>query len=1152
MKAFKLVSLLICAVAILSHGESTAATCDQYMGDNSIYGGVTSSLNPNVLIIIDTSGSMTGTVPGILVDFASATTYTVVKKCYTTKGTSTNCSTNQIYKKNTSTNKWVDDGYALTSVSTSCNGANPKNLLTTTGQYTGRTLTTGSGACAASGADLYATGNWLNWNLGSAGLVQKIDVARNVVKDLINSSTGLNIGVMVYNGSNGSKFFSNTVSGASYVTTIKDMDAIHTGTTTNRTALAASITTSTIVASGNTPLGECLYEAGMYFGGKASAFSSTVGITSGKYTTPIKYSCQKNYVVFLTDGMATADDAAVLKTICTNGDCDGDGNEPGDLNHSLDDVAKYLYDTDVLDDNTATGYENTIGKQNIRTSMIGFGDVGSDATAVALLNRAGDKSHGRGGTYLAADQEALTNAFNSILYAMVSADTSFVAPVVPISPDNKTYGSNRIYMGYFKPQTQAAWYGNLKKYGLDANYNIIDKNGNPAFTSTSYAYWNDTGTPDGTTVELGGAGAELLTRSTARKIYTYTGTSTTLTATSNLFSTSNTAITSTGSDTATTRTMNVTDDATKNDLINYVIGYNMGSSGTVKRDWMFGDVLHSKALVVNYAQYSMTTANESNCSVNKSVIYVGSNDGLLHAINDCDGSEAWAFVPPDILPNIQDIAGEVHSFGVDATPTVYIYDANKNGTIETSTDKVIMLVGMRRGGGPNDTAGVPAKGSYYALDVTDPATPKFLWTLSNATSGFSELAESWGEPKFVKMKIGAVSKMVALLPGGYDNLNEDGRFGATQSFDSTGTVNESENGGGNKTSTATGAQLNPKGRGIYAIEIATLSSTGVPTIATTPTKIWGAVYGASTSYTTSSATDAGMTYSFASDITALDVDGNGYIDRLYATDLGGNLWRFDVGSTTPASWTGYKIFSANPASGSDTGRKMFYKPIATLETAITVTSRGNDATLFIGSGDREHPLNTAVTDRIYAVRDKGQTTTKYESDLTDVTANALQSATATTSAVTTLLNSLSSSYGWYIQLENDGEKVLAQPALTNKVAYFTTFAPGASTSSDPCKVSNLGTSRLYVLDYKTGEAVMNYDTTNDSTTVTNTRAKSGSSVLLKGDRNTELGGGIAPGVVVIGNKALIGIGGGITVKDAKTGSAGSSGGRIINLYWGQK
>ena len=55
-----------------------------------------------------------------------------------------------------------------------------------------------------------------------------------------------------------------------------------------------------------------------------------------------------------------------------------------------------------------------------------------------------------------------------------------------------------------------------------------------------------------------------------------------------------------------------------------------------------------------------TPANESNCSVNKSVIYAGANDGMLHAFNDCDGSEAWAFIPPDVLPTLQYLQGNAH------------------------------------------------------------------------------------------------------------------------------------------------------------------------------------------------------------------------------------------------------------------------------------------------------------------------------------------------------------------------------------------------------------------------------------------------------------------------------------------------------------
>ena len=1166
MRAVSLLFFSLIYIALVPH-ISSAATCDQYPGDTWIYGGVTSGLKPNILIIIDTSGSMADTVPGVGAAYDPATTYANRNTCGSNRNSS--CTATRIYKMSSSWFggvKWLDDGYNLSSVTTSCNGANPNDLLSTTGQYTGRSLKTSNtaGACATSGTDQYATGNWVNWNAAAPAPVPKIDVARSVVQNLISSTTGVNFGVMIYNSSgSGGKFFSNTVGGVSYTTTVKDMDAIHTGSTTNRAALIASINTSTIQANGSTPLAETLYEAGMYFGGKASAFSNTVGLSGSplKYTTPITASCQKNFIIFITDGMSTADNSSVLTSICTNGDCDGDRVEPNDLSHSMDDVAKYLHDYDVLPDDATTGKEFTIGKQYITTYTIGFGDVGADAAAVALLSRAADSSHGNGAAYLSGDQSGLTDAFAQIIFSILSIDTSFVAPVVPISPDNKTYGSNRIYMGFFKPQNQTAWYGNLKKYGLDANSNIVDKNGNAPFTSTSYSYWNSSGTPDAASVDLGGAGGVLLSRSTARNIYTYTGSSTTLTDTSNKFSKTNTAITSTGADTGTTRTLNVTDDNEKNDLIDYIYGYDVygkGSGTTIKRSWLFGDVLHSKPLVVNYATYTMSTTNESNCSINKSIIYVGSNDGMLHAVNDCDGSEAWAFIPPEVLPNLQEIPSAIHSYTVDSSPSVYIYDANKNGNIETSTDKVVLLIGLRRGGGPNNYAGVPANGSFYALDVSNPATPKYLWSVSNATSGFSELGESWGEPKIVKMKIGAVSKMVAFIPGGYDNMNEDSRYGATQKFTGTGTIDNAVSGAGSLISTpitSTNTPYSPKGRGIYAIEIATLSSAGAPTIASSPTRIWGVVNGSSTSYTTSPATDAGMTFSFASEITTLDVDGNGYIDRLYATDLGGNLWRFDVGSTSIASWTGKIIFSANPASGADTGRKFFFKPIATLETTTTVSSRGNDALVFIGSGDREHPTNTSVVDRIYAVRDKGQTSSKTEADLTDVTTDALQTGTATTADVTTLLNGLSTSYGWYIMLnQNSGEKVLAQPALSNKIVYFTTFAPGSSSSTDPCKPSNLGTSRLYVLNYSTGEAVMNYDTSNDSSvsSASNKRAISGTTLLGRSDRVMTLGTGIASGVVVVGDKVLIGVEGEIQSQVTKKGSSGSSGGRIINLYWGQK
>jgi type IV pilus assembly protein PilY1 len=122
----------------------------------------------------------------------------------------------------------------------------------------------------------------------------------------------------------------------------------------------------------------------------------------------------------------------------------------------------------------------------------------------------------------------------------------------------------------------------------------------------------------------------------------------------------------------------------------------------------------------------------------------------------------------------------------------------------------------------------------------------------------------------------------------------------------------------------------------------------------------------------------------------------------------------------------------------------------------------------------------------------------------------------------------------------------------NKVAYFTTYAPNTAIAPDPCQPGNLGTARLYAVDYKTGEAVLNYDTTNDTFSTINKRALSTpGQVLVRSDRVQTLGSGIPSGIVLIinpngGLKALIGVGGVIPSENPKKG------GSIIPLYWRQK
>jgi type IV pilus assembly protein PilY1 len=1165
--------ITFCFVFMFSAQVATLAYAapDQYPGDSSIY-GVQAPLQPNVLIVIDNSGSMTGTVPGG--SYNPATTYAVVNKCYssTSKKNNQPCVANSVYRVGSDTDKTAD-GYvnsSVTNITTSCNGVNPRSVLQTTGFYSGRKLSSTGTSCNNKGTASYATGNYINYlNTPGSGDVPKIDVAKDVIKNLITSTNNVKFGLMQYHytsgyasGAQGGELVTTTsVPGAGttkYTAEVKKMEDIFTGTITNRTALLAAV--DGVSPYGYTPLAETLFEAGRYYTGGAPAFGATNGVSGGTYTSPVENTCQKHYIVFVTDGMATADDSATLKTICTNGDCDADGVEPGNLQHSMDDVAKYLNTQLTKDGKTL----------DIVTFTIGFGLSGADADAVALLTRTANPTHGKGGYFAANSQTDLSAAFTTIMTQIFSVNSSYVAPVVPVSPQNRTYGGTRIYMGFFKPSA-TNWIGNLKKFGVDANTNIVDADGNYAtwedingdgyddrspyptlptgtvngsFRNTSKSFWGSV--TDAGEVDEGGVGALLAARdATTRSIYTLTPTGTSLIALNS---------TSSGSYVITPAMLNVANTTESADLIKYTYGadaYDEDGNGntTETRAWVMGDVLHSRPVIVNYASYIFNTTNESTCTTNKSMIFVGSNDGMLHAFNDCDGSEAWSFVPPESLPYLQSANDPDNSYYVDSTVSTYIYNNLLDGNINASNgDKVILVFGTRRGGG---TAAAPTGSGYYALDVTNPSSPVFLWKITNATTGFSELAESWSEPKIVKLKIGTTPMIAAIIGAGYDNANEDGRYGATQTFPTTATGVDPTDTGSVGTSSGTSSPTSPKGRGLYVVQLATLASTGVPTVSTSPTKIWGYTYGATAATTASGITDPNMTFSLPSEISAIDSKNIGFADILYASDTGGNIWRFDIGNSSTALWTGKKIFSSNPGSGgsSDKGRKIFYKP--------SVVSEPGYRMIYFGTGDREHPLNPDVVDRMYALKDPGTITSpKTETDLLDVTSDALQTTTIASGvgSVADLLAKLSAStnFGWYIKLDqNSGEKVLAPPTVFNKVAYFTTYAPGAS-STDPCVAGNLGTSRLYALNYQTGEAVLNYDKSNDSGSAPNKRASyAGGGILARSDRVKTTGSGIPSGVVVLitpggQTKLLTGVGGAIA------GDNPPPGGSIVPLYWRQR
>ncbi|HKL24839.1 MAG TPA: hypothetical protein VJ910_01285, partial [Desulfuromonadales bacterium] len=691
---------------------------------------------------------------------------------------------------------------------------------------------------------------------------------------------------------------------------------------------------------------------------------------------------------------------------------------------------------------------------------------------------------------------------------------------------------------------------------------------------------------DGGQVDVGGAGGVLLEKVRSltaavrasgwsqnsvswRNIYTYLTPATSgvgsadtdLTATQNAFSRDNAAI-----DAVDTLALPASGTLSfdQENLILYMHGFESyegpvtSTAGAEARKWVLGDVLHSRPLVFNYSKYPESAENycegspNANGDYNSSIIFVGANDGMLHAFRDCDGEEIWAFIPPNALPTLQYFkdpqAG--HPTFVDSAPSLLVHDENEDGTI-AGNDKVILVFGQRRGGGTNFLDAGSSRGAYYALDVTDPDAPVFLWETDIDQLG--EFGETWAQPRLAKVPVetdaGALNpdafKLVAFVGTGYDN-NEDLRFGTTQTFpDSAGVdINNASPGGsvdgldgdGNLSpqsssgALAADARIAPRGRGLAAIEIATYNrSVNAPDF--TPTLSDGSIYWSYIAGINNYNGDE-PAFSFASDLTVLDMNGDTFADTIYTGDTGGNLWRFKVKDSDPDNWTGTILFQSNvSADDGSVGRKIFYKPAVAYLGAPHI---------YFGTGDREHPLNLATEDRMYCIIDWGDAGTYpvQEDELIDVTANTLQDKDTSATDAQAILDQLYATptsnpsdftYGWYIKLDGEdrnalgdpGEKMLAAPIVFNGEVYFSTYQMIIGEYAG-CEGGNLGTSRLYHLNYKTGEAVRNYDASNDLTggswpDGTNERAlgAEGGELLQRTDRVRTLGEGIPSGIVPI-------------------------------------
>jgi type IV pilus assembly protein PilY1 len=179
----------------------------------------------------------------------------------------------------------------------------------------------------------------------------------------------------------------------------------------------------------------------------------------------------------------------------------------------------------------------------------------------------------------------------------------------------------------------------------------------------------------------------------------------------------------------------------------------------------------------------------------------------------------------------------------------------------------------------------------------------------------------------------------------------------------------------------------------------------------------------------------------------VDLTNDGLIDKVYIGDVGGQVWKFDVTAGSTADWAGRRLFAAAPGQQNPPAAGEFYPAQAIYGAPTLAFDDSLNLWVFFGTGDRNHPNNTAAN-RFYGFKDTPGNMTNGdaldESDLTDITSS--------TPTVTT---------GWFIQL-GANEKVLATANVFNKVVLFSSFTPTDPSTPTTCE-SGGGTAKLYAI-----------------------------------------------------------------------------------------
>ncbi len=460
------------------------------------------------------------------------------------------------------------------------------------------------------------------------------------------------------------------------------------------------------------------------------------------------------------------------------------------------------------------------------------------------------------------------------------------------------------------------------------------------------------------------------------------------------------------------------------------------------RSHILGDIVYSAAVPVgppNGPYYDSGAAGSPNPGYNAfkaanasraPTVYVGANDGMLHAFNDTTtggGVETWAYIPKALYsggdpndsahapaPAFQlgalafrrgGIPAYAHKFYVNATPRVVDVDFKNTKTStppQSGNDWRTILVGGLGAGGR----------AIYALDVTNPvglpppasssdtettAATKVLWEFTETNLGYV-----FDPPTLVKT---AAYGWVVLVPSGYNNPGGKGFLYV----------------------------LNPNAGGKSGELLKKIALPGDTGTDTSPT-------GLSTIRAFTSSRQ------------------NPYVLQAYGGDLKGNVWRFDLSNADPSKWKAEKIATLKDASGT-------VQPITTGVRIEIDQNNYVDRYIFVGTGkllDQPDLADTSMTNTLYVIKD-GTIATPEPAPSTPYSRADLNAVSAISVSG---FGAGGAGRGWYQDAIDSSQKINSDVYSDVNVVAYAFSKPG----SDPCSAAL--TSTLYARDLTTGNSAL--------------------------------------------------------------------------------